>query len=141
MENKVDLSSFIKKWDRRTLEDSGSYVSKGFRSFQTAFVNAMKKIATSLDGEVVNVSKGHYDISGFIKRGDKYVYFSYDNGIGIGGRTHIMLTMQGCSGMAGAFNCPFMIRTAKDSKDYSGGRNVYIDVERSPLFIEQLLNK
>ena len=55
----TDVKAFIRKWNGRTLEDDGFCVSKEFHSFQVAFFNAMRKIAKSLGGEVVNPSYGH----------------------------------------------------------------------------------
>ena len=132
----VDVSAFIKKWQGRTLEDDGCYVSKEFRSFQTAFGNAMKKIAQGIGAEVVNYSKGHYDVSGFIKRGDNYVYFSYDNGLSSKGRTYVSLKDNDNNG----FMCPLLIRTAKHEKDFTGGTNNYAAFDRCEILIDRLLN-
>lgn len=131
----ADVKAFIKKWHGRTLQDDGAWVSKEFKSFQTAFGNAMKKIAASLNAELVNYSKGHYDMSGFIKRGDKFVYFSYDNGIGNGGRSHVNLKF--CNG----WHSPLLIRTAKNEKDYSGGHNNFESFESCETLIDKLLNE
>ena len=93
----------------------------------------MRKIAKSLDGEVVNPSYGHYDMSGFIKCGDKYVYFSYDNGCGRGGRTHVALKNDG------NWLQPMYCRTAKDERDYRGGYNNNCYFEDCEKVIERLL--
>ena len=136
----TDVKAFIKKWHGRTLQDDGAWVSKEFKSFQTAFGNAMKKIADSLGGEVVNYSKGHYDMSGFIKRGDKFVYFSYDNSIGNGGRSHVNLKF--CDGwFCDGWHSPLLIRTAKHERDYTGGRNNYESFEHCEELIDKLLNE
>lgn len=126
----ADIKSFIRKWNGRTLDDAGSHVSKEFHSFQVAFMNAMRKIAESLGGEVINPSYGHYDMSGFIKRGDRYVYFSYDNGCGVGGRTHVVLKGDG----------PLLLRTAAHGRDYRGGTNNYEPFETCEEVISKLLN-
>jgi len=131
----ADIKAFIKKWNGRTLQDDGCYVSKEFHSFQVAFMNTMRKVANSLDAELVNHSYGHYDMSGFIKRGDRYVYFSYDNGCGHGGRTHVVLKDQMTT-----WTCPLLIRTAADSKDFRGGGNHYTSFERCQEMINDLLN-
>ena len=130
----ADVKAFIRKWNGRTLEDDGSYVSKEFHSFQVAFFNAMRKIAKSLEGEVVNPSYGHYDMSGFIKRGDKYVYFNYSNGCGRGGRTHVVLKDNG------NWFQPMYCRTAKHERDYRGGYNNNCYFEDCESVIERLLN-
>ena len=129
----VDVKAFIRKWNGRTLEDDGCYLSKEFHSFQVAFFNAMRKIAKSLGGEVVNSSYGHYDMSGFIKCGDKYIYFSYSNGCGRGGRNHVVLKNNG------DWLPPMFCRTAKNEKDYSGGTNNNCYFEDCEEVIERLL--
>lgn len=129
----ADVKAFIRKWNGRTLEDDGCYLSKEFHSFQVAFFNAMRKIAKSLDGEVVNPLYGHYDMSGFVKRGDKYVYFSYSNGCGRGGRNHVVLKDNG------DWLSPMFCRTAKNEKDYLGGSNNNCNFENCEEVIERLL--
>ena len=132
----VNITSFLRKWNGKTLQDDGSRVSKEFHSFQVAFFNAMRKIAKGLGAEVVKPSYGHYDMSGFIKRGGKYVYFNYDNSIGYGGRTHIILKGEynyGC-------HAPFLIRTAANDTDYSGGHNNFCPFSQCEELIEKLLN-
>lgn len=131
----ADLKSFIKKWDGRTLEDDGAYVSKEFHSFQVAFFNAMRKIAASLDGEVIKPCYGHYDMSGFIKRGDKYVYFNYSN---CGNRTHVVLKDNSMNSY-GAL-CPMFVRTAANEKDFRGGYNNWTSMETCESVIERLLD-
>ena len=128
----ADVQAFIKKWNGRTLEDAGCYVSKEYQSFQTAFINAMKKIAADMGGTVVNAGKGHYDLHGFIQVGNKYVYFSYDNSLDAHGRTHIALT-------GSNYWEPLLLRTAKDAKDYRGGENNYSCFAECQSLIKKLL--
>ena len=130
----ADVSSFIKKWNNRTLDDAGSYVSTEFHSFQLSFFNAMRKIAKGLGAEVVNPLYGHYDMSGFVRRGDKYVYFCYSNGLGLGGRTHVALRNDG------HWFEPMYCRTAANDKDYRGGSNNGCYFEDCEKVIERLLN-
>ena len=131
----ANVTGFIRKWNGRTLQDDGSSVSKEFHSFQVAFINAMRKIATALGGEVVGQSYGHYDMSGFIRRGDKYVYFSYSNGCCRGGRTFVNLKEQCDSWIS-----PLLIRTAADSKDFRGGCNHFASFEKCQGLIDELLS-
>jgi hypothetical protein len=126
----VDVSSFIRKWHGRRLQDDGCYVSKEFHSFQVSFFNAMKKIAKGIGAEVINPSYGHYDMSGFIKRGDKYVYFDYS----ALDRTYVQLKDNS------SWHQPLLIRTAKHEKDFTGGANNYASFERCEILIDRLLN-
>ena len=132
----ANIDSFIRKYNGKTLQDDGCYVSKEFHSFQVSFINAMKKIATSVGGEVVNAHKGHYDVSGFIKRGDKFVYFNYSNAIGIGGRTHIILK----NDIDRGYHRPLLIRGARHERDYSGFTNNFASFDRCEILIDRLLN-
>lgn len=131
----ANILPFVRKWNGRTLEDAGCYVSKDYKSFQTAFINAMKKIAEDLGGEVVGANKGHYDISGFIQVGEKFIYFNYDTSLCPGGRTHIWLKDTSSCWMQ-----PLLIRTAKHAKDYTGGCNNYASFVDCQQLIERLLN-
>lgn len=133
----ADLRAFIRKWNGRTLDDAGCYVSKEYHSFQVAFMNAMRKIAKSLGGELVNPSYGHYDMSGFIRRGDRYVYFSYDNGIGYGGRTYVALRE---NNSRQGYHCPMLLRTAAHERDYTGGGNHFEAFEACEAVIDKLLD-
>jgi hypothetical protein len=130
----TDVKAFIRKWNGRTLEDDGCYVSKEFHSFQVSFFNAMRKIAASLGGEVVNPCYGHYDMCGFVKRGDKYVFFNYDNSCGRGGRSHVALRNDG------NWLTPMYCRTAKHDKDWTGGSNNNCYFEDCESVIERLLD-
>ena len=129
------IKSFIKKWDGRTLEDWGCSVSKEFRSFQTAFINIMKKIAAKYGGELVNCIKGHYDICGFFKIDGKFVYWNYDNGLSRFGRSHIDL------GKSTSFLSPMYMRTAKNEKDYRGGSNNHVLFTECEKTISRLLSE
>lgn len=130
----VNVESFIKKYNGRHLADDGCRVSKEYHSFQVAFFNAMRKIANGMGAELIDPSYGHYDMSGFFKRGDKYVYFSYDTSL-CGGRNIPVLkgNYNGC-------HAPMLIRTAKDNKDYHGGINNFCVFDRCEILIDRLLN-
>ena len=125
----ADVKNFIKKWNHRHLEDWGSVVSPEFKSFQTAFINAMKKIAESCGGELVKSNKGHYYMSGFIKKGDKYIYFSYSSL----DRTHVLLTPDYSSFP------PMCVRTAQSDTDYHGGTNNNLAFSECEAVIQRLL--
>lgn len=133
----ANTKAFIRKWNGLTLEDDGCHVSKEFHSFQVAFFNAMRKIAASLGGELVNHSYGHYDMSGFIKRGDKYVYFNYSSSL-CGGRTHV--TLKETSLYSGPAS-PMYFRTAANEKDYRGGSNNFESFENCEQLIDKLLKQ
>lgn len=58
--------NFYTKWQDAILADAGDYVSKEYRSFQTALVREISKYAAAVGAKVASNSKGHYDTSCFI---------------------------------------------------------------------------
>lgn len=80
-----------------------------FKSFKTLFKRELKKIGA----EKIEISKGHFYLSGFFTLQDTIIYFSIsDVRSGFGRKKPNIL-----------------FRTAKDYKDYTGGINIYIDVK------------
>lgn len=122
-------STFIKKWNDKYLQDDGSYVSKEYNTFQNAFKSEMNKIAENIGATLVKFFKGHYDVSGFIERNGKYVYFSYSSSL-CGNRSTPKLKD------SNAMFC----RTAENVKDYHGGYNNFTSFEDCESVIDRLLN-
>ena len=69
--------NFYTKWQNAILADAGAYVSKEYRSFQTALVREISKYATTVGAKVISNLKGHYNTSCFIERNGKFVYISH----------------------------------------------------------------
>ena len=122
-------SNFIKKWNNKPLQDAGCYVSKEYNTFQNAFKREISKIAENIGATLVNFSKGHYDVCGFIEKNGKYVYFSYSSAL-CGNRATPQLKN------ASAMYC----RTAENAKDYRGGNNIFTSFEDCQDIINKLLN-
>lgn len=122
-------STFIKKWNNKYLQDAGSYVSKEYNTFQNAFKREMNKIAKNIGATLVSFSKGHYDVSGFIERNGKYVYFYYDSVL-CGNRATPKLKER----------IAMYCRTAENAKDYRGGDNNLTSFEDCESVIDRLLN-
>ena len=57
--------NFYTKWQNAILADAGAYVSKEYRSFQTALVREISKYATAVGAKVISNLKGHYNTSCF----------------------------------------------------------------------------
>ena len=103
--------NFYTKWQNAILADAGVYVSKKYRSFQTALVREISKYATAVGAKVTFNLKGHYNTSCFIERNGKFVYISHSSGLSrMGSGVKIELDS-------------FLIRTAQHAKDYRGGHN------------------
>lgn len=121
------IRNFYTKWQNAILTDAGCYVSKEYRSFQTALIREISKYATAIGAKIVSNSKGHYFTSCFIERNGKFVYISHSSGL---------------SRMAGGVRIEldsFLIRTARHAKDYTGGSNQYCDISRLQSMIDKLL--
>ena len=101
---------FIKTYNNKVLPDAGCYVSPEYKKFQNAFHLEVKKAAESIGAEVVKKTNGHYFVSGFVKKGEKYVYYSYAP------RTKVELDRTG-----------ILIRTAEHVRDFTGGANNYVN--------------
>lgn len=121
--------NFYTKWQNAVLADAGGYVSKEYRSFQTALVREISKYATAVGAKVMSNLKGHYDTSCFVERNGRFVYISHSSGLSrMGGGVRIELGS-------------FLIRTARHAKDYTGGCNQYCDLSNLQSQIDCLLNR
>lgn len=92
---------------------SGPTTGADFQVFARLFRQSIKR-SLPAGTKLVNVSTGHYYISGFIQRGDKFVYFSISD----------------VRHFPGAWHKNILVRTAKSEKDYTGGSNDYTTLER-----------
>ncbi len=121
--------NFYTKWQNAILADTGSYVSREYRNFQTALVREISKYATAVGAKVISSSKGHYDTSCFVERDGKFVYISHSSTFSrMGGSVRIELDS-------------FLIRTAKHAKDYIGESNQYCNISELQSMIDKLLNQ
>ena len=121
--------NFYTKWQNAILADAGGYVSKEYRSFQTALVREISKYATAVGAQVASNLKGHYDTSCFIERNGKFVYISHSSTLArMGGGVRVELDS-------------FLIRTAQHAKDYRGGYNQYCDMANLQSMMDDLLKE
>ena len=102
---------------------SGGTIGDDFRVFTRLF---KKQVGGSLPAgaRIVNFSRGHYYISGFIERDGRFVYFS----------------MSDVRHFPGGWHDNILIRTAKSDKDYTGGSNCYTTLDNFQRNVETLLN-
>lgn len=121
--------NFYNKWQGAILADAGGYVSKEYRSFQTALVREISKYATTVGAKMSSSSKGHYDTSCFIERNGKFVYISHSS------------TLSRMSYGVDIDLNSFLIRTARSAKDYTGGYNNYCDMHSLQSMIDRLLEQ
>lgn len=101
---------------------SGPTTGADFQVFARLFRKCIRQ--TLLPGtHLVNVSTGHYYISGFVQREDKFVYFSISDVRHFPGKWHKEI----------------LVRTAKSEEDYTGGSNGYTTLERFSDAVQRLL--
>ena len=92
--------------------ESSCHTTPEFRSFATKFRNRLKKACAVAGLELIDCSRGHFYVSGFVKNPvtKKFAYF-YVGDV----RWDIMgKPLESC-----------LVRTAQDEKDYTGGANTY----------------
>ena len=123
------MKKLIKAWNGREIQDDGAYISKEFSSFYRQFINAVRREFP--EDEIVNCNKGHYFLSGFIKRGDKFVYFLYH--VPRGGLCIDMARSDALRGI--------LIRKAQDKKDYTGENNYFTSFFQFKENVEWLFKK
>ena len=115
---------FIRKWDNSTIEDMCGVCSPSYKAYHKALMAEIGKIASDINGNLVKRNCGHYFSTCFIKHNGKYVYISYESLK----RTRVCLT----SGAS------FLIRSAKDENDYTGGSNNYCSLSGISNYVEEL---
>ena len=104
------MDKIYKKYQGHTIENGFSETSPDFKKFASYFI------------------VGHYFISGFFRKNEKWAYFSFDECR----NSPLDFTAKDC--WKG-----FLLRTAKNSKDYTGGTNHYTNLKGFMPLLEQLL--
>jgi hypothetical protein len=116
-----EFYELVNKYDGKNINAK----PRTFVMFQNAFLRALDAFAARVGGEVVKSSKGHWFVSAFIKRGDKYVYVYYSCVRGVINLSEYVFDMY--------------CRTAKDAKDYCGGNNHFVTLETLAHVVSRLL--
>ncbi|MEE0930533.1 MAG: hypothetical protein UIM53_05990 [Acutalibacteraceae bacterium] len=119
------MNNIFKQYNNRVLNDDGAYMSEDAKKFAKDFKRRLTFNAKKRGMEVANFSIGHYYISGFLKKNDKYVYFNYNIP-----RYYEEINF---------FDRNFLIRTAADEKDYHGGYNNFTNLMNFMDTAEKLL--
>ena len=111
----------IEKWLNNDFESSSGLTDE-FAQFAREY---KKHIMASLPkgAELVNFNRGHFYISGFVKRENNFVYFSCDD----------------VRGSNNGWYESILIRTAKHDKDYTGGSNNFTSMPNFTKNVEQYL--
>lgn len=125
---------FIAKYNGRGIHDDGCVNSGDMKGFASNFKKELRINLAPLGIQIVDFSLGHYDISGFLEKNGHYIYFSYHVPRGM-----VPIDCSAQSAMRG-----ILYRTAKSTKDYTGGHNHFTsffdfetDVQRLFSFSER----
>ena len=106
---------------------TGCYTGNDYKTFQTKYINYLRKICKENNWSLIKVNKNHYCFSAFIKGGteNKYVYISISD--------------------VRYFNNDWynhiLVRTAKNEVDYKGGFNHYTTLDKLEYKICELLKE
>jgi hypothetical protein len=101
----------IKKLLQRGFESS-SVKTPAFRTFARLFKNDFTKELQSINATLEVYSVGHFYVSGFFKVGEQLFYFSISDVRNYAEHGHWGSVL---------------VRTARHTKDFSGGTNTYTD--------------
>lgn len=117
----------FKKWNKKPMEDWHSVMSDDAKSFYRAFKNYIKR--SFPDAELIGFKPNHYDFSGFIKVNNRYVYVSHQID-----RSKMCVDFN-----QNDFRFGVLYRTAKNDKDYHGGRNQFTSINDFETNIRKLI--
>lgn len=127
----MKLESFVKKYNGHVIEDTGAYASEDFKKFARAFRTTLKTEMQSIDAELESFSVGHYFISAFVRKNEKYIYISYNCP-----RYDQPIDFSKSGAVDGV-----LYRKAKDAKDYHGEQNHFCSMPELTNCIECLFGK
>lgn len=107
-------------------ENSGCYESDEMKSFFKAFKKDLKKMLSSEFQDFISLKAkpNHFDFSGVIKIGEKFIYISL-----------------GDLRMNKDFTKDILIRNMRHEKDFSGGRNNFVELKFLSESIKNLLER
>ena len=133
----MNIKSFMRKYDGVGIEDDGAYPSKQFLTFAKDFKALMQNVAKNVGATLASYNVGHYDVSGFLAKDGKYLYFSFSVP-----RGEMPLTLQTVEfSVYRTDMMKVLVRHAKHSKDYTGGHNEYLSINDLEDGIGRLFNE
>lgn len=126
----MTFSRFFSKYDGNGIDDTGAYQSDEFKAFVRDFKSTVRD-AFPKDEYELKISGGHYDVSGFIRKGDKFVYIAYN--VPRGEEPMDFSRRDASHGV--------LYRKAKSFKDYSGESNRFTDMYHFADDVKGLLER
>ena len=121
----MGMREFAKKWNGVRVQDDGCVMSGEARQFVTQFRNALKK---DLPNAEITIKPGHYDLYGFVSENGHTAYISYNIP-----RNGLPVNCSDC-GVNG-----ILYRTAKNTRDYTGGPNHFCGFLEFPENLRRML--
>ena len=119
--------TFLSLYSGHTFEDWHTECSDDFKKFARGFKSYLKR-NLPVNSEIVKHACGHYWLSGFVRLGKQYIYYSYSwdrySPVKVAGSTNIMDNV--------------LIRFASGPSDSTGGPNMYASIEELPWRIVKL---
>ncbi|MCD8084597.1 MAG: hypothetical protein LUE86_14090 [Clostridiales bacterium] len=119
---------FLKKWEGHIIDDWCTVVSDDFKAFARSFRSYMGAIAKTCDASIVKFHIGHYDLSGFLQKDEKFCYFSYSV------PRHLPIQTKNAECV-----CGVLYREANDTDDYHGGANHFTSLADMDTAISRFL--
>lgn len=113
----MQVQGFMKKYQGKILQDDGAYKSQEFINFAKDFRSVIKDLADTIGATIESWNVGHYYVSGFLEKEGKYIYFYYNE------PRHMPIDLLRSDAHMG-----ILYRTAKGSKDYTGGCNQFCNL-------------
>ena len=126
----MKVQGFMKKYQGKILQDDGAYKSKEFINFAKDFRSVIKDLADTIDATIESWNVGHYYVSGFLEKEGKYIYFYYNE------PRHMPIDLLRSDAHMG-----ILYRTAKGSKDYTGGCNQFCNLLDFPSATKRLFER
>ena len=101
---------------------TGCYTGDDYKSFERKYKNYLKSVCNDNGWELVKFSPNHYEFTCFIKKEDKYIYFSISD----------------VRYFKNQWYSNILVRTAKDDRDYTGGSNQHTSLEELPSYLGRM---
>jgi hypothetical protein len=97
--------------------ESGSYVDENFKTFVRVFRTEITKELKKLGATDIKITSGHFYVSGFFKVGSQWFYLALSD---VRDAQYVL-----------AQGRPYemVYRTARDTYDFTGGSNRYVQIE------------
>lgn len=104
---------------------SGGYTGEDYKQFQNKYINYLRALCGQNGWELVNAGRNHYEFTAFLKRDDRYVYFSISD----------------VRFFRNDWYNHILVRTAFDERDYHGGHNNYTSLPNLKNAVGNLLSR